>query len=48
MKVKDVKTGAVTEREYVSLYSMIPTKPHEALTNSGLATKESNGLLDVD
>lgn len=44
----DVKTGATQQREYNNLYSLIPSKPHEPLVESGLAHEGSNFLLDVD
>jgi len=45
---ENVKSGEKSVREYSSLYVIPPTKPHQNLVESGLATKESNYLLDVD
>ena len=44
----NVQTGKTETRSYGQLYTMVPTKPHENLVQAGLATKESNFLLDVD
>lgn len=43
-----MKTGALVTKKYNSLYSLMPTKPHQNLVESGLAHKDSNYLLDVD
>jgi hypothetical protein len=48
MTTKNLKTGESNVRDYHNLYSIIPTKPHSMLTESGLAGPHSNGLLDVD
>lgn len=48
MTVENTKTGEKTKRPYSNLYSLIPSRPHENLVKAGLATKDSNWLLDVD
>lgn len=45
---ENVKTKKVESRVFSNLYSLLPCEPHEPLVKSGLATKESNFLLDVD
>lgn len=35
-------------KPYSSLYALMPTTHHQNLVDAGLATKESNYLLDVD
>jgi sulfide:quinone oxidoreductase len=44
---ENVKTGQKQTRPYGNLYAVPPTIPHATLVDSGLATKESNLLLDV-
>jgi NADPH-dependent 2,4-dienoyl-CoA reductase/sulfur reductase-like enzyme len=44
---QNTKSGKRTTKKYNNLYSLIPSKPHECLVNSGLATAASNNLLDV-
>lgn len=48
MTVENTATGEKTIKPYNSLYSLIPTQPHENLMKADLATAESNHLLDVD
>jgi len=43
-----MKTGELSTRPYNALYSLMPTTFHSNLVDSGLATKQSNYLLDVD
>lgn len=45
---ENVNTGEKSVRDYSALYVIPPTKPHQNLVDSGLATKDSNYLLDVD
>jgi len=45
---ENVESGEKSVREYHNLYVIPPTKPHECLVEGGLATKDSNFLLDVD
>lgn len=45
---QNLKTGKKVVRDYNNLYSLIPCKPHQSLLDAGLASKESNGLLDVN
>jgi len=45
---EDVKTKARETRPYNNLYSLVPSKPHQNLVESGLATAESNYMLNVD
>lgn len=45
---ENLKTGQKETRKYSQLYSIIPCKPHEQLIESGLATKNTNNLLDVN
>ena len=44
----DPKTNAMVTKKYNALYSLMPTTYHQSLVDAGLATKESNFLLDVD
>ena len=41
-------TGEYQVRDYNNLYTIMPCKPYLSLVESGLATEESNFLLDVD
>lgn len=45
---QNLKTGEKVQKPYHNLYSILPTKPHQALLEAGLASKESNNLLDLD
>jgi NADH dehydrogenase FAD-containing subunit len=45
---ENIKTGQRETRPYGNLYAIPPTVPHQPLVDSGLATKESNYLLDVN
>ena len=45
---ENVKTKKLETRPFSNLYSLLPCEPHDSLVKSGLATKESNFLLDVD
>lgn len=45
---ENVKSKERHSRPYSNLYSIMPCKPHQSLVESGLATKDSNYLLDVD
>lgn len=45
---ENVKTKETSARPFTNLYSLLPCEPHESLIKSGLATKESNFLLDVN
>lgn len=44
----DLKTNKTFEADYSNLFSLIPRKYHQNLIDSGLATKDSNYLLDVN
>lgn len=45
---ENVKSKEVIKKPYTNLYSLPPSKPHQSLVQAGLATPESNYLLDVD
>jgi len=45
---ENVKTKEKVQKPYTNLYSLPPSKPHKSLVDAGLATAESNFLLDVD
>jgi len=45
---ENIKTGQKETRPYGQLYTLFPTKPHDNLVQAGLASKESNYLLDVN
>jgi len=45
---ENIKTGEKVIKPFSNLYTLPPGKPHQSLVDAGLATKESNFLLDVD
>ena len=45
---ENLKTKQTHSRTYSNLYSILPSEPHESLIKAGLASKETNFLLDVD
>lgn len=45
---ENLKSKKIETRPFSNLYSLLPCEPHESLLKSGLATKETNNLLDVD
>ncbi len=45
---KDMKTGVLTTKPYGAIYALPPTVHHQNLVDAGLASKESNFLLDID
>lgn len=45
---ENLKTKQTETRVFSNLYSLLPCEPNQALIKSGLASKESNFLLDVD
>ena len=48
MTLQDVNTKKLEERDYHNLYSIMPCVPHDLLQESGLASEETNYMLDVD
>jgi len=44
---ENVKSKEKVKKPYSNLYSLPPSKPHASLVQAGLATAESNWLLDV-
>ena len=45
---ENVKTKERQTRPYSNLYSLLPCEVDQTLVKAGLATKESNFLLDVE